>query len=123
MTTAQGHMDISDDFAAKIMHEFDRGDLLRASEKAWEAVAHCIKAISEERGWEYNGHRKLIENVYILIRESDSPAYYTQLILSANALHQNIYENLLPREMVRQGIKDAFHFIDFLKSYGENGTG
>lgn len=121
MTTTQPHMDISDEFAAKVMPEFDRGDLLQASEKAWGAVAHCIKAVSEERGWEHNGHRKLIENAHALIDESDDPEYYTELVLSINALHQNFYENLLPSEMVRQGIKDAFHFIDFLKGLQDNG--
>lgn len=122
MTTTQSHMDISDEFLGKAREEFERGDLLQASEKAWGAVAHCIKAISEERGWEHNGHRKLVENAHILIRGSDSPEAGQQLILSVNALHQNFYEDLLPQELVLAGINDASHLITVLKGCQNNGA-
>ena len=122
MTTVQPHMDISDEFLARAREEFDSADLLQASEKAWGAAAHCIKAISDERGWEHNGHRKLIENAHTLIRESDSPEGTGRLILSVNALHQNFYENLLPRELVLAGINDASQLIDVLKGSHNNGA-
>ena len=122
MTTAQGHMDISDEFLARARYEFDRGDLLQASEKAWGAVAHCIKAISEERGWEHNGHRKLVENAHALIGKSNSEEDNERLILAVNALHQNFYENWLPRDLVLAGINDASQLINVLKGCQNNGA-
>ena len=34
-----------------------QGRQLQASEKAWGAVAHRLKVIAEQRGWEYTAHR------------------------------------------------------------------
>ena len=51
----------TDDYAAlsrrlvrQAQEEFDTGDRLQASEKAWGAAAHAVKAIAESRGWNHN---------------------------------------------------------------------
>ena len=34
-----------------------QGDRLQAGEKAWGAVAHNLKAIGEQRGWQHDSHQ------------------------------------------------------------------
>ena len=58
----------TDDYAAlsrrlvrQAQEEFDTGDRLQASEKAWDAAAHAVKAIAESRGWNHNSHRLLFD--------------------------------------------------------------
>ena len=46
MTTSVEHVRISDRFLGQAQSEFERGDLLQASEKAWGAVAHYVKLAS-----------------------------------------------------------------------------
>ena len=122
MATAERHMDRCDEFLVQAREEFDRGDLLQASEKAWGAVAHCVKAISEERGWEHNGHRKIVENAFTLVRETDSPEANGELILIANGLHQNFYEDWFPEEGVRNGLNGVARLVAILKSTHHNGA-
>ena len=122
MVTVEQHMGICDEFLVQAREEFDRGDLLQASEKAWGAVAHCVKAISEERGWEHNSHRKIVENAFILVRETDSPEANGELILTATGLHQNFYEDWFPEEGVRNGLNGVARLVAILKSVHHNGA-
>ena len=39
--------------------EFENGDLLQASEKAWGAASRCIKALGTVRGLPHRDHREL----------------------------------------------------------------
>ena len=48
MATTARHQEISDQFLSDAEVEFQRGDLLQASEKAWGAVAHYIEAVAQQ---------------------------------------------------------------------------
>ena len=122
MATAEQHMGICDEFLVQAREEFDRGDLLQASEKAWGAVAHCVKAISEERGWEHNGHRQLITNARALLIESGALEADFQLIPAANGLRQNFYENWFDEDVVRDGINGAARLVAILQDVHQNGA-
>ena len=50
MATAEQHTEISDEFLERAQEELRMGDLLQASEKAWGAVAHCVKSVASEVG-------------------------------------------------------------------------
>ena len=79
--------------------ELQKGDHFQAAEKGWGAVAHAIKAVAEQRGWNHNSHFLLHEAAMQLFAEFDRaglrPLYYT-----ADRLHQNFYENAMSKEDV-----------------------
>ena len=39
--------------------ELAKGDILQASEKAWGATAHAIKAVCQQLGWNHHAHDHL----------------------------------------------------------------
>ncbi len=83
--------------------EFDRGDRLQASEKAWGAAAHAMKAAAERRGWNHNGHGLLFAVSAQIARDMESPELH-RLFREASALHQNFYEDWETDSSVQIGI-------------------
>ena len=51
MATVAQHQEISERFLSHAEEEFEKGDLLQASEKAWGAVAHYVKSVAKAAGW------------------------------------------------------------------------
>ena len=47
LKTAQDYLDAAD-------REFENGDALAATEHLWAAVTCTLKAVAEEKGWEYD---------------------------------------------------------------------
>lgn len=110
----------SDDYAAQSRHfvqqaqeEFDRGDRLQASEKAWGAAAHAVKAVAANRGWNHNSHRLLFDVVDQIARDTEVPALRS-LFQTANSLHQNFYEDWQPDGLVQAGISEVGQLIELL---------
>ena len=122
MTTSERHEEISAEFLRKARSELDAGDLMQASEKAWGAVAHCIKALSEEHGWAHETHRRLHDNAIRLLGTPDPYALSRMQWKSVSALHQNFYEERLDREDVLGGIHDAELLLEALKAHRCNGN-
>ena len=91
MTTAGEHVAISRRFIEQADEELDRGDLPQASEKAWGAVAHRLKAIARQRGWRQGKHGDFYRIVTLLGRETDRRVELERLLSSADALHANFY--------------------------------
>ena len=97
------------------MHEFEKGDLLQASEKAWGAVAHYVKSIATERAWPNRSHADVNKNARRLIAETDDPKANETKLRAVNALHHNFYEAYFDRGAVKGGIVDAEELIDAMK--------
>ena len=98
------HLRISRQFLRQAEEEFATGDRLQASEKAWGAAAHAVKAVAQHRGWQHDGHRFLfeaIDKIFCETRDSD----YLALFGLANSLHTNFYENWQTDNQVQDGIK------------------
>ena len=115
MATATQHQEISDTFLEHAMHEFEKGDLLQASEKAWGAVAHYVKSIARERAWPNRSHADVNKNARRLIAETDDPKANETKLRAVNALHHNFYEAYFDRGAVKGGIVDAEELIDAMK--------
>ena len=98
------HLRISRQFVRQAQAEFDRGDRLQASEKAWGAAANAVKAVAQQRGWRHNGHRFLFEAIDAIYRETGDPQYL-DLFGRANSLHMNFYENWQTDNFVQNGIE------------------
>ena len=118
MATVERHTEISADFLHHAENMFRAGDLLQASEKAWEAAAHCLKSIAERRGWSHGTHGALGIVVDRLADESDDPWRIRSLYRSVGMLHTNFYEDWLSGKLVEGGIDDARELIERLTRIG-----
>lgn len=88
----------------------DEGDLLQASEKGWGAASQIVKAVAEERSWRHKTHGDLYRVVNRLADELADERLQV-LFHSANALHQNFYEGLVPAASVAAGLGAVEEFV------------
>ena len=112
-TSAEEYAALSRRFVRQSQEELDRGDRLQASEKAWGAAAHAVKAVAASRGWNHNSHRLLFDIVDQVSRDVENPGLRS-LFHAANSLHQNFYENWQPDGSVQAGIDQVKHLVDLL---------
>ena len=73
MATTTRHEEISDRFLEHAREEFDKGDMLQASEKAWGAVAHYVKSVAKARGWPDGSHWDIANNARKLLDLTPDP--------------------------------------------------
>ena len=95
--------------------EFQRGDLGQASNKAWGSAALALKSIAERRGWNHNKHGLLYDISGQMADELRHPDL-RRLFRSANAMHQNYYEDWMAADEVRDGIDDAKMYLRALEA-------
>lgn len=112
---SQEHTLTSREFFTKAEDALAQDDLLQASEKAWGAAAHMVKAIAGGRGWEHSGHRELYQAVNRLALETGDSEIRV-LFDSASALHSNFYEGWMPREMIESSLSQVRIFLQRLES-------
>ena len=115
MATVTRHQEISETFLENAEDEFGNGDLLQASEKAWGALAHYVKAIARELGWPNRSHQDIRDNIQVMVNYTEDPDHASRLFAVVENLHTNFYEDRLTEETVRRGIRDAEALIDTLK--------
>ena len=115
MATTERHLEISEQFLEHAEVEFAKGDLLQASEKAWGAVAHYIKAVAQAQGWEHNSHYLLWRNANRLLPLTDDPELNRLRKALIDQLHVNFYEEKFPSEDIRRSIDNANLVIDAFK--------
>ena len=116
MATTERHQEISETFLAHAEEELVKGDLLQASEKAWGAVAHCVKAIARRRDWPNKSHNDVRNNVRRLLNHSTNPALNKLTFRAVQFLHTNFCEELMDAEDVQDGITDAKRLVEVLNS-------
>ena len=107
---AERHTEISRDFLWKARVELDKGDLLQASQKAWGAAAHAVKATAEKRRWFSEADWKLqraTEIITIELKDADIiRSYYT-----ARHAHFNFYWHLYDAQGVGLAIDAAENLV------------
>ena len=113
-TKAEIHENLSEKYLKDAEELMKKGDYVQASEKAWGAASQMLKAEAAGRGVELRGHSALHRFVITIARERGDEEI-RRLWQSAGMLHQNFYENWLPKEMVVENIKDVKDFIKRLK--------
>ena len=72
--------------------ELEKGDALQASEKIWGAVAHALKAVAQQRGWNHRFHNHLRAVAYFLAREWNRSGWNINFD-AFDAMHTNLYEH------------------------------
>ncbi len=115
MASAERHAEISGVFMEHAEELLEDGDMLQASEKAWGAVAHCIKSIAQRRNWPSGTHEALGVIKDRLAAESDDPAKILSLYKIVGTLHTNFYEDNLDESKVRIGVRNARELIAILQ--------
>lgn len=118
MTTAERHYEISDRFLEQAYVEFEGGDLLQASEKAWGALAHYVNAVAKTRDWPHSTHRDLNLNASRLIQGTDDASVHRQQLMVVNALHANFYQDFLDEDSVLDGLNATGSLLTALKAVG-----
>ena len=96
--------------------ELAKGDRLQASEKAWGAVAHRIKVIANERGWEYKSHRQVFGIIERLADELESEEL-RDLFAYANGLHKNYYIDAVPIPQLEYEIGKVKQLLAMLEPF------
>ena len=114
MTLIDEHAEISRRLIRQADDEFQKGDTLQASEKAWGAAAHALKSIAEQRGWRHGRHRDLFPMIKRIVEETGQTEIRA-LFNTANILHANFYENWLPDDMVEANIADVKNLLEALQ--------
>ncbi len=92
----------------KYLNEADellkKGDYAQASEKLWGSIATLAKAIATLRKKRINSHDGITFFLSTVVNELKDKSLL-RVILMANGLHQNFYEDTLIPEMVIEGAK------------------
>lgn len=106
----------------------EEGDRLQASEKAWGAYIHQIKALAEEKGWPYRNTRDLpsIERLIDKLAQEKLGKKEREVINMANtagSLHTNFYRDVTPISRIRMDMETTKELIDILRQLGGNGNG
>ena len=118
MATTTRHEEISSRFLDQADEEFEKGDMLQASEKAWGAVAHYVKSVAKVRGWSDGSHRDIAENARKLLDRTPDPHGNRDKFSHINLLHINFYEEVFDPEDVERGIRHARVLIDAMRGGG-----
>ena len=91
-----------------------KGDRLQASEKAWGAVAHRVKAIARQRGWKYEYHSDYNDLKPRIAKLTDDPKLTGLLLEKANFLHSNYYRDEKTLEHLREDLDEIKELLDIL---------
>ena len=115
MATTARHEEISIRFLDHAEEEFEKGDMLQASEKAWGAVAHYVKPVAKANGWSDGSHRDIANNARRLLDRTPDPDGNRDKFALINTLHVNFYEEDLDLKDVERGIRHARALIDAMR--------
>ena len=118
MTTQTAPIETHETHSDRLMRhayrELDRGDRLQASEKAWGAVAHGIKAVAARRGWRCETHSDAFRIIQRLVEETGDREF-RHLFGVANNLHKNYYIDAMSLEEILQWLEDVEELVEMLK--------
>ena len=95
--------------------EFQKGDLLQASEKTWGAVHQFLKAAATERDWGHDTHshvRQVAQNLAVETGNSEM----ADLFSYAEALRANFYQAHMDADIVRRHMDRMKHYAAILAS-------
>ncbi len=115
MATTERHEAIRAVFLDHAEEEFEKDDMLQASEKAWGAVAHYVKSVAKANGWSDGSHRDIAVNARRLLDLTPDPEGNRKRFALINMLHVNFYEEDLDPKDVKLGIRDARLLIDAMR--------
>ena len=93
--------------------QLERGDTMQASEKAYGAVAHAVKACAELRNWNHFNHYR-VELVLDQLREEWDDPDLVNLHGAVKDMHNNYFEYELSATRVQDYFDAARTLVDKL---------
>ena len=118
---ANRHIDSSRRLIQQANYELDQmGDRLQATEKAYGAVAHAVKAIAEDRKWRHGSHN-LRRTIVDLLEHEFQQRDLTALHAVADQLHNNYFEDRLHGWQLRGDIDRIMVLLEQLWQIRERG--
>ncbi len=113
-SSIEDHVQLSRWFLEHARIEIANGNRLQASEKIWGAAAHALKAIAIQRGWRHRSHGNILDIGEHLGREFDREGPFFNWLNTADAMHQNFYENHRGENAIRFAVNEIERFLDEL---------
>ncbi len=95
--------------------EFERGDLLQASEKGWGGAARTLEAMAVLRGLPHNAHYDLRNVAQTLVEETGNRRI-GELFKVGEALHANYYEAWMREGEVSDSLDNMKELIAILEA-------
>ena len=94
--------------------QFNAGDFLQASEKAWGAAAQFLKAHATSRGLPHSGHYHLRQVANLLVRETGA-GRIGELFAICESVHANYYEAWMSEDELEQRLANVRELITLLE--------
>ncbi len=121
MTTYTTHESLAEEYretSRRLMRqaddEFEKGDFLQASEKAWGSASQSLKAMGALRGLRHSSHWEVRLVARHLVNETGQ-ARIGELFRSGESLHANFYEAWMPEDEVRESIDNMKELVGLLE--------
>ena len=114
MATTKRDQEICELFLTLAEEEFSNGAMLRACDKAWDAVAHCVKSIARQRGWPHECDDDLRINIRRLLDLSSDPDEYRKRFVTVEFFRVNYFGETPDETDGRLAISDAKLLIKVL---------
>ena len=115
MASVARYAENSAKFMADAETELSKGEILQASDKAWGAVAHYIKSVATDKGWECRTHRQVNLAARRLVRLTDDHVLNGIRLGAANALHQNFYEDWFDEDQVADSLNGVRELLSAMR--------
>ena len=100
----------------------DGDDHLKACEKLWQAAAHAITAVAQQRGWECDDHESLNDTIIRLAGEQDDPNP-TSAFSSVKVFRDNVEYDYMEDFHLKSSRPRARRFIESILSLSELSDG
>ncbi len=113
-SSLESHVQMSHQFLEHARIELQEGSRLQASEKAWGATVHALKAIAVQRGWQHHHHATIFFIGEHLGREFGREEQFVRYLAQAESMHKNFYENERSEGVIRLALGDVEQFVDEL---------
>ncbi len=107
MTLADKQVEICRRLVQLADEELEKGNLAVASEKAWGAVTHRLKAIAQQRGWRHSDLKDYAMIAERLAKEAKHPERLTMLFSAGCSLHFNALNDYKQAGQVRNDIMNV----------------
>ena len=91
--------------------EFAAGDELQDSEKMWGAASHAVRAVAQQRGWEFGKHNHLKATVMRLSGELDDKSLQAGFSV-AQQFHANFYHGFMEEDDIEIAYPVVTDFVD-----------
>ena len=94
--------------------QLEQGDTMQASEKAYGAVAHAVKAYGELRGWNHTNHHR-VGLILDQLRDEENDPGLTEAFDAVESLHNNYFEYEMDPTRVGDRVATARNLVDKLE--------